>query len=235
MNILAVDSSGNVCSTAVLRDERIIAETYVDNLKTHSETLAPMADACLNSAGLSVRDIDLFACAIGPGSFTGLRIGAGLIKAFAHASGKTALGINTLDALAFNVSGTDETICPVIDARRGEVYTAAYCKGTRIGDYRAILLTALLEELQGSKAVFTGDAALRYAAEIRAASENYRIAHPGITLQRAGSVGLVAFERYQQGERGDAYSLEPFYLRETQAERLYVAPEKRGFPGPDKD
>ena len=235
MNILAVDTSGNVCSAAVLRDERIIAETYVDNLKTHSETLAPMADECLKSAGLSVRDIDLFACAIGPGSFTGLRIGAGFIKAFAHASGKTALGVNTLDALAYNMNGTDELVCPVIDARRGEVYTATYCGGARTADYRAVALTELLEELQGQKTVFVGDAALRYAAEINTASAHYRIAHAGIALQRAGSVGLVAYHLYQQGARGDAYSLEPFYLRETQAERLYVDPEKRSDSGRKKD
>lgn len=220
MNILAVDTSGNVCSAAVLRDNRILTEIYVDNLKTHSETLAPMTDECLKNAGLSVRDINLFACAIGPGSFTGLRIGAGLVKAFAHASGKPALGVNTLDALAHNVSGTDELVCPVIDARRGEVYTATYCKGERIVDYRAILLTELLEELQGRKTVFAGDAALRYAADIHAASGNYRVAHAGLALQRAGSVGLVAYQLYQNGEHGDAYSLEPFYLRETQAERL---------------
>ena len=220
MNILAVDSSGNVCSAAALRDDRILAETYVDNTKTHSETLAPMADACLAAAGLSVGDVYLFACAIGPGSFTGLRIGAGLIKAFAHALGKPALGVNTLDALAFNVSGTDETVCPVIDARRGEVYTATYRSGEHITDYRAVALTKLLEELQGHKAVFTGDAVLKYAADIRAASPLFRVAHPGIALQRAGSVGLVAFQLYQQGARGDAYALEPFYLRESQAERL---------------
>ena len=222
MNILAVDSSGNVCSAAVLKDEHLLAENYVDNLKTHSETLAPMADECLKSAGLSLRDIDLFACAIGPGSFTGLRIGAGFIKACAHASGNTALGVNTLDALAYNMSGTDELVCPVIDARRGEVYTATYCQGMRIIDYRAIALAELLKELQGQKTVFVGDAALRYAAEIRAAAEHYRIAHAGIALQRAGSVGLMAYQQYQQGARGDAYSLEPFYLRETQAERLFA-------------
>ena len=227
MNILAVDSSGNVCSAAVLRDMRILAETYVDNLKTHSETLAPMADACLESAGLSVRDIDLFACAIGPGSFTGLRIGAGLVKAFAHASGKPALGVNTLDALAFNVSGTDEFVCPVIDARRGEVYTATYRSGERINEYRAVPFKELLQELQGQKAVFAGDAALKYAAEIGAASAHYRAAHPGIALQRAGSVGLVAYRQYQQGARGDAYTLEPFYLRETQAERLHGVNKER--------
>lgn len=220
MNILAVDTSGNVCSAAVLCEAHILAETYVDNQKTHSETLAPMADACLAAAGLSVRDIDLFACAIGPGSFTGLRIGAGLIKGFAHTSGKPALGVNTLDALSLNVSGTDEIVCPVIDARRGEVYAALYRNGERISDYRATALTALLSELSGQRAVFCGDASLRYAGDILAASSAFRVAHPGVALQRAGSVGLVAYRQYQRGVRGDAYALEPFYLRETQAERL---------------
>jgi tRNA threonylcarbamoyladenosine biosynthesis protein TsaB len=221
MNILAVDSSGNVCSAAVLTDERILAEHYVDNLKTHSETLEPMAEACLCAAGLALVDIDLFACAVGPGSFTGLRIGTGMIKALCHASGKPAIGVNTLDALAFTVSGTDETVCPIIDARRGEVYTAIYRGWERVGEYRALLLTELLEELQGQRAIFCGDAAIKYAADIRAASSLFRVAHSGVALQHAGSVGLVAYRQYQQGVRGDAYTLEPFYLRETQAERLF--------------
>lgn len=220
MYILAVDTSGNVCSAAVLSDTRILAEIYVDNKKTHSETLAPMADDCLKSAGLGVKDLGLFCCAIGPGSFTGIRIGAGMVKAFAHASGRPVLGINTLDALAQNAAGTDGTVCPVIDARRGEVYTAAYRGGERISDYRAVLLDTVLGELNGVKAVFLGDAAVAYSEKILGASPSFRIAHPGMALQRAGSVGLAAFALYQKGARGDAYSLEPFYLRETQAERL---------------
>jgi tRNA threonylcarbamoyladenosine biosynthesis protein TsaB len=220
MYILAVDTSGNVCSAAVLCDTRILAETYVDNKKTHSETLAPMTDDCLKSAGLCIKDIELFCCAIGPGSFTGIRIGTGMVKAFAHASGKPAVGVNTLDALALNASGTDETVCPVIDARRGEVYTAAYRGGERATEYRAVLLDAVLGELNGVKAVFLGDAAISYSKKILEASASFRIAHPGIALQRAGSVGLAALAMYQNGESGDAYSLEPFYLRETQAERL---------------
>ncbi len=220
MNILAVDSSGNVCAAAVLADERILAEQYVDNLKTHSETLELMADACLAAAGLRLQDIDLFACAVGPGSFTGLRIGVGMMKAFSHASGKPVVGVNTLDALAYTMGGTDELVCPVIDARRGEAYTAIYRGGERIGEYRAVLLAELLEELKGQRAVFCGDAALKYAPDIRTASTLFRVAHPGMALQRAGSVGLVAYRLHQQGVRGDAYTLEPFYLRETQAERL---------------
>jgi tRNA threonylcarbamoyladenosine biosynthesis protein TsaB len=221
MYILAVDTSGNVCSAAVLRDARIMAEIYVDNTKTHSETLGPMADECLKSAGIGIKDVDAFCCAIGPGSFTGIRIGAGMIKAFAHASGKPVLGINTLDALAQNAAGTDEAVCPVIDARRGEVYTAVYRGGERLTDYRAVLLDTVLCELKGTKTVFLGDAALNYRESILGASASFRVAHEGIALQRAGSVGLAALALFQNGRRGDAYDLEPFYLRETQAERLH--------------
>lgn len=218
MNILAVDTSGNVCSAAVLKDEKILSEKYVDNKKTHSETIEPMADECLKDAGIGIRQVDLFCCAIGPGSFTGIRIGAAMIKAFAHASGKPAVGINTLDALAFNASGTDEYVCPVIDARRGEVYTSLYIKGERIADYRAVMLDDVLKGLSGKRVVFLGDAAVNYRDKILSAG--FRIAHPGIVLQRAGSVGLSAYAKYLKGETSNAYALEPFYLKESQPERL---------------
>jgi tRNA threonylcarbamoyladenosine biosynthesis protein TsaB len=118
-----------------------------------------MVDHCLSFAGLHIDQVDLFACAVGPGSFTGLRIGVGLIKAFAHASGKPVVGVNTLDALAMNAFGTDEMICPIIDARRGDVYTATYHGGNRITEICAIQLDHVLSELQGKNVVFLGDAA----------------------------------------------------------------------------
>jgi tRNA threonylcarbamoyladenosine biosynthesis protein TsaB len=220
MNLLAVDTSGNVCSAAVLMNEKILAEKYVDNKKTHSETIESMADECLMEAGINIKEADIFCCAVGPGSFTGIRIGTAMIKAFAHASGKPVIGVNTLDALAFNVSGTDEYVCPVIDARRGEVYTALYFKGERVSEYRAEMLDAVLEDLKGKKTVFLGDGAGNYSEKILSASRDFRIAHPGVVLQRAGSVGLCAYAMYQKGETSDAYTLEPFYLKESQPERL---------------
>ena len=226
MNILAVDTSGNVCSAAVLCDSKILSEIYVNDKKTHSETLAPMIDQCLLSAGLDIKNIDLFCCAIGPGSFTGLRIGTGMIKAFAHASSKPALGVNTLDALAQNAANTDGVVCPIIDARRGEVYTATYCNGERISDYRAMKLDDLLNELHDKKTIFLGDAALNYSEKILKAYDGFRIAHSGVVLQHAGSVGLTAYKMYKKGVSQDAYQIEPFYLRETQAERVYA--EKHG-------
>lgn len=222
MNILAVDSSGNVCSAAVLHDTKILSEVYVDNKKTHSEMLAPMVDDCLVRVGLSIHDIDMFSCAVGPGSFTGLRIGTSMVKAFAHASGKPAIGVNTLDGLAQNMDGADELVCPVIDARRGDVYTATFENGKRITDYRALQLDDVLDELNGQRVVFLGDAAVNYKDKILSASESFGTAHSGVVLQRAGSVGLAAFTLHKNGAIETAYDLEPFYLRETQAERVYA-------------
>ncbi|MGI5850300.1 MAG: tRNA (adenosine(37)-N6)-threonylcarbamoyltransferase complex dimerization subunit type 1 TsaB [Christensenellales bacterium] len=221
MKILAIDTSGNVCSVAVLKNDRVICEIYVDNKKTHSEMLGPMIDDCLMAAQIEIIDIDLFCCAIGPGSFTGLRIGASMIKAFSHASKKPALGVNTLDALAYNASGGDQTVCPVIDARRGDVYTATYRDGERISGYRAMPLDTVLSELKDIKTVFLGDAAVNYRSKILSASDSFRIAHSGIVLQRASSVGLTGYELFNKGLWQDVYELEPFYLRETQAERIY--------------
>lgn len=220
MLILAADTSGGVCSAAVLCDNKILSEAYMNDKRTHSETIAPMIDFCLNCANIGIGDVALFACAAGPGSFTGLRIGIGMMKAFAHASSKPAVGVNTLDALAVNVSGTDGSVCAVIDARRGEVYTATYQSGSRISDYRAMPLDDVLREKKGQRTVFVGDAAAVYRDKIKDADTSFRVAHEGIVLQRAGSVGLAAFALYQSGIHQDAYRLEPFYLRETQAERL---------------
>ncbi|NLT96652.1 MAG: tRNA (adenosine(37)-N6)-threonylcarbamoyltransferase complex dimerization subunit type 1 TsaB [Christensenellaceae bacterium] len=227
MNILSIDTSGGVCTAAVLADNRLLSEVYMDGRRTHSETLGVMVDQCLKYAELTAEDIDLFACAIGPGSFTGLRIGVGFIKGLAHASHRPTLGVNTLDALARNAAGFDALVCPIIDARREEVYTATYEDGSLKSHYRAMPLKNLLAELDGKRVLFLGDAALKYREKICSACPSFTVAHPGIALQRAGSVGLCAFDMYESGERQDVYSLEPFYLRETQAERVY-AEKQRG-------
>ena len=228
MTILAVDTSGNVCSAAVLKDGRVLSEIYIDNKKTHSEMLGPMVDDVLKAAGMAIHDMDLYACAIGPGSFTGLRIGTAMIKAFAHASGRPAIGVNTLDALSYNISCTDARVCPIIDARRGEVYTAAYQAGERVTDYRALPLNALLAECCDKETIFLGDAAVGYEETILCTSHLFCIAQRGIVLQRAASVALVAFDLYSKGIQQDAFGLEPFYLRETQAERMLKARERDG-------
>ena len=217
MKILAIDTSGSVCSVAVLLGDKVVAEVYVDNKKTHSQMLAPMIDDCLSRADLALQDIDLFACAIGPWSFTGLRIGVSMIKGFCQALDKKCIGVNTLDALAQKMMGDKRIVCPIIDARRGDVYTASFNGGNRLGDYRAVQLSELLEQLAGQDVLFLGDAAINLKQEILDAG--FCVAHSGIALQRASSVGLVAQEHHANAV--SAYELEPFYLRQTQAERVY--------------
>lgn len=218
MNILAVDTSGNVCTAAVLSGEKIISEIYVDNKKTHSQTLGLMIDDCLKRAGVTLDGIDLFGCSVGPGSFTGLRIGTGMIKAFCHASGKKCVAVNTLDALAANVQDEKRAVCPIIDARRTDVYTAVYENGKKITDYRAITIVELLSELEGNDVLFLGGGAVKFKKQIIASG--FCTAHSGISLQRAGSVGRLAY--INRDSAVSAYELEPFYLRQTQAERMYA-------------
>lgn len=220
MVILAADTSGGVCSAAVLCGNKIISEASMNGKRTHSETIGPMIDFCLSCAGVGVRDVELFACAAGPGSFTGLRIGIGMMKAFSHASRRPVVGVNTLDALALNAAETSETVCAAIDARRGEVYTASYRLQSRVTDYRAAPFSDVLSGLKGQPAVFVGDAAVAYADMIREADAAFRIAPEGLLWQRASSVGLCAYASFLAGVYQDAYSLEPLYLRETQAERM---------------
>lgn len=222
MNILSVDTSGNVCTVAVLCDNKVLSEIYVDNKMTHSQTLGPMIDDVLKRADLSISDIDMFACAVGPGSFTGLRIGVGMIKAFCHSSGKKCVAVNTLDALAYNLKGDQRLVCPVIDARRMDVYTATYKQNKRISEYRALQISDLLNQLNGEDAVFVGDGSIAFEEQIL--ETGFTTAHRGVSLQRASSVGLLAYER--RDEAISAYELEPFYLRQTQAERVYAEKHK---------
>ena len=217
MNILAVDTSCNVCSVALLRDDTVICEVYVDNKKNHSVMLGPMIDECLKLSETKLEDIDIFGCSTGPGSFTGLRIGAGIIKAFCHTSGRKCVSVNTLDALAQNLEGDKRTICAVIDARRTDVYTASYKNSARLNDYRAIQIDELLSELQGMDSVFVGDGAVKFQDKIKKAG--FSIAQNGIVLPRAASAGILTYKN--SAKAVDAYELEPFYLRQTQAERVY--------------
>lgn len=218
MNILAVDTSGNVCTSAVLCDNKVLSEIYVDNKMTHSQTLGPMIDDVLKRADLTISSIDMFACAVGPGSFTGLRIGVGMIKAFCHSSGKKCVAVNTLDALAYNLKGDKRVVCPVIDARRMDVYTAAYKQCERVSEYRALQISDLLIELKGEDVVFVGDGSIAFEEQIL--NSGFSTAHRGAALQRASSVGLLAYE--QKENAVSAYELEPYYLRQTQAERVYA-------------
>jgi len=223
MLILALDSTAIVASVALCRDERVIASFTVKNGNTHSETLLPMVEAVLRSANLKIEDIDLFACSVGPGSFTGVRIGTATVKGLAFGQNKNCIGVSTLEALAENLFPFDGIICPVMNARRGQVYNALFrCEnGTliRLCEDRALSVADLAAEL--------AEAGLPFALCGDGVEEFKRLAPNSVPVsvsalledQSAVSVAKVALRRANAGENGTDAALVPVYLRLPQAER----------------
>ena len=151
MKILALDTTAEVCTAAVCDDKRLIAEMTVNTGNTHSETLLPVVEQILKISETSLEDIELFSCSTGPGSFTGVRIGVATVKGIAYGKNKPCVSVSTLDALAYNLIGLEGIICPVMNARRNQVYNALFeCKNgeiERLCDDRALSIEELDEEL----------------------------------------------------------------------------------------
>lgn len=226
MRILAVDTSTNVASAAILEDQIIIGEYNCNRGKTHSQRLMPMVQHLMETTGLTVNDIDAFSASIGPGSFTGLRIGVTTIKAMAFAAEKPVISVHTLDALAYNLPFAENLICPMIDARNNQVFTAIYRfigdKLERLTDYMGIPVTELaniLKKMEGDT-VFLGDACNMHRDYfVSELGNRVKIAPPGTALAKASSVAILAGKAYSEGKLESCYDMVPFYLRKSQAER----------------
>lgn len=224
MKILSLDSTAIVSTVAVCEDERLLAQLTLNNGNTHSETLLPMIESSLKLLKLNIDDIDLFACSAGPGSFTGVRIGVATIKGLAFGKGKPCVGVSSLEALAYNLLGNDGLICPVMNARRSQLYNALFiCEGgklRRICEDRLISVFDLEEELAG----YTG-------IPIYLCGDGYDIAKDALTkistqstptlqqYQSAYSVALCAYEAAKHELLTTDRELSPTYLRASQAER----------------
>ena len=224
MLILGIDTCCMAATTAIMSDDRLVAQVVQNNKKTHSQNIMPMIDFMLSQAEISLKDIDCFAVAVGPGSFTGVRIGVATIKALAHATGKPCVAVSTLNALANNVVPFDGIICPIMDARRGQVYNALFDGQSleRITDDRAISMDALCKELESSdkKIIFVGDGLPVHADKI-----NKALGHRSVFAQRmqmmnlAASVTEIGYEKMLLGDVCGYAELKPTYLRLSQAER----------------
>ena len=219
MNILAVDSSALTATVAVLKDGEIKGEMSFTTSLTHSETIMPMVDEVLSKSGLTINDIDLFACSEGPGSFTGLRIGIGTVKGLSYGLGKKVCGISTLEALAYNISYTDMLIAPIMDARRGQVYNALYKyedgKLVTVTEPRALAVEELCAEIN-ENVIFVGDGVKVHKNKItELLGEKAIFAMPQHCLQRAASVAYAALNK----EAVNPVDLSVVYLRKPQAER----------------
>ena len=218
MNIFAMDTSSLTATVAVLTDEKLLGEFSVSNKLTHSQTIMPMTDTLLKTLSMTLDDIDVFAVSVGPGSFTGLRIGMATVKTFAQALDKPIIGVSSLAGVAHNFSFTDAVICPMMDARRNEVYNSLYKNGKEIVSPRALHIDELLEELKNEKVIFAGDAVLVHADKLKN-NENWTIAPQHLLLPKASSLAYEALEKAKNGNFDDLYTLNPVYLRKSQAER----------------
>jgi len=230
MNILAIETTGAVAGVALVCPNRIIAEFSVNNGMTHSALLMPLIDAMLTSAAFDKRDIDYIACSAGPGSFTGLRIGAAAAKGLAFALSRQIVRVSTLDAMAYNVfSGTDGIVAPIMDARRNQVYAALYEHhgGTSrrltedlACDFEHIAHLAESAAINhGLPITFLGDGCAVHKDKIEL-MQNACIAPIERRLQRAVSVGVLALQAIEVGCAAvDPADFEPSYVRPSQAER----------------
>ena len=226
MKILALDSSGMAASVAVVEDENMLAEYTVNYKKTHSQTLLPMLDAAVQMIQLKLDTIDAIAVASGPGSFTGLRIGSATAKGLGLALDKPIIGVPTTQAMAYNLFGAGGVVCPIMDARRNQVYTGIY--GFKNGhleileDQMAVDIYQVIEKLNALKqqVIFTGDGISVYQEvidqNIQVPAE-YAPAH--LNRQRASAVAALAMEYLKEGRVQTAAEHRPEYLRMSQAER----------------
>ena len=226
MKILAIDSSGLVASVAVVCDGDLVGEFTVNHKKTHSQTLLPMLDELAKMIEMDLNTIDAVAVAGGPGSFTGLRIGSATAKGLALALNKPIVHVPTVEALAYNLCGHRDIVCPIMDARRNQVYTGLYrFNGNQMETVRgqcAVDIREIVEDLNGmgKTAVFLGDGVSVYRQFIEEyAKASYSFAPPHLNRQRAGAVASLAAQYYIEGKLTDAAAEKPEYLRLSQAER----------------
>ncbi len=228
MMLLGIETATTVCAAAVVRDEELLAEEFIDERNVHAEKLMGMIDAVFRRSGAALEATDGIAVSIGPGSFTGLRIGLSVAKGLAYAGGKPLVPVSTLEGMARKAAdssggeGTTEWILPMLDARRGDVYCALY----RIGqetlhqewEERVMALGAVADALPPGSVTVTGDA--RHAFE-RLAQERVpeligrlRVASDAVARCSAATIARIGRLRFARGESADPGLLEPHYLRD---------------------
>jgi tRNA threonylcarbamoyladenosine biosynthesis protein TsaB len=233
MKILALDSSGLVASVAVVEEEYTIAEYTVNYKKTHSQTLLPMLDEVVKMTELDLGSIDAIAISGGPGSFTGLRIGSATAKGLGLALQKPLIHVPTLEGLAYNLCGTPGIICPIMDARRNQVYTGVYSFEKEdlqiVEPQMAVGIDELAEKLnaRGEAVTFLGDGVPVQREYLKEhLTVPYRFAPAHMNRQRAASVGMLGVKYYKAGKIETAMEHQPDYLRVSQAERERAEKER---------
>ena len=248
MRVLAIDSSGLTATVAIVEDEQTIAEYTTNYKKTHSQTLLPMIDEMVRMVDADLKDIDAIAVAGGPGSFTGLRIGSATAKGLGLALDKPLIHVPTVDAMAYSMYGCEDIICPIMDARRKQVYTGLYSfshkKNEDGGLYdepvfqvlrmqMAVPVEELIRHLNvyRRRVVFLGDGVPVYKEMLAEGLKvPYSFAPSFMNRQRAAAVGALGIRYYEAGRYESAAEFRPEYLRKSQAERERAEREKNAVP-----
>ncbi len=240
MKVLAIDTSSMSATCAIIDDDRLLVEYILNHKLTHSQKIMPIIKEALDSCSLKPEDIDVFAVAKGPGSFTGLRIGVATVNGLAQATNKKVVGVSTLDALAFNLPYCEGIIVPIMDARRERVFTGIY-KWTNgnlhiIKEQTALEVKELIEILRErpEKIILVGDGTLVYKEVLsEALGEKVIFAPRSANMARASSVAELAMSKAVEGKTESYFELIPDYLRESQAQREYN--EKHNIKGDNNE
>jgi tRNA threonylcarbamoyladenosine biosynthesis protein TsaB len=221
MLTLAFDTSSKTAAVALLQDDTILYDVIINNSFNHAETLLPAIDQACRQLRLQINDIDLFTCTLGPGSFTGLRVGVSTLKGLLIATGKPAAGVSALAALALNVKESAAVICSVMDAGRGQVYTACYScndKGlfNQICQEKVVDPKDILPDID-QDVVLVGEGAIKYRDLITENTGRVKIAAGQQQYIRASAVGILGRGKFIRNELLDPLTLVPFYLRAADA------------------
>ncbi len=223
MKILAVDTSSKICAVSILKNEKIIKENFLDNGRTHSENFMPLLEQTLNEVNLRIDDIDLISCVVGPGSFTGIRIGVASIKAIAQIKDIPVVSVTSLESLAYNVNEDCNVICSMIDARNNQVYCGIFDKNKNlIEEYIADDISNVIDKLEKyTNIIFVGDGQVVNREIIKQRLEKNNIKFFENNNQSGKSCGICGYRKFLKNEDVKNYNtLNPIYLRKSQAERM---------------
>ncbi len=234
MLVFGIDTCCMAATAALMNDDIMVAQTVVNQNKTHSQIMMPQIEQMFKAAEVDPMMVDAYAAAVGPGSFTGVRIGVATAKAMAQGAGKPCVAVSTLEALAYSSKYFDGIISPILDARRDQVYNALFSGGRdgleRLCPDRALSLEELLEEIKkmDKKALFMGDATLVFRDRIEATLGDKAIFAPKVVnLNLAGAVAEIGIEKLKVGDTVEYGKLVPEYVRLSQAEREKLEREQK--------
>lgn len=225
MKVLAFDSTATSASVALIDDDKLTGEFFINTKLTHSQTLVPMAENLLNNTQISLSDVDVLAVNCGPGSFTGVRIGVAAVKGMAMALNKPCVAVSTLESMAYNLQHIDCIAVCVMDARCNQVYNANFSISDsnieRICPDRALSIDELISDIEkyDRRIILVGDGARLCYEKMRDKLENAELSAEALRYQRASSTAFIALKKYQKGEYVSANDLMPYYLRLPQAQR----------------